>query len=150
MLMNYFNSSTLKKGDEIRPYYHLVFDFYHVGSVNCFPPAENCLVEIVDSNISVQKSANLNEDKSTLYKIFKDLYAQNNVALFFNNDNWSDLFTGLTDFCANEIVNGNLKLIMVESANNSKAEIFMLVERNVDINNWTKNDVIGAVQIELE
>jgi len=131
--------------------YTLVFDIYGPGTADCWPPATDCIGDVVASGKkSGLKSDNFDPKKFKLYNTFKNLYNSNSTLLFFKNEDWSTLFTGITDFCAKEIAEGNLKLIMKASSTVSNAEIYLIVENNTNAENWTKGDVIGAIQIILE
>lgn len=146
-----FNIYNLKT-DEIRGYYRLVLDFNFIGDAFCAPPPINCLAEVVVRPGSKQASTELiiEQERFELMNTFKDLYNQENVRIFFLQEDWQKLFTGLTDFCANEIIKGNLKLVMRVSSRDSNAEIYMVVDNTKDNGVFSKESVIGAVQIEMK
>ncbi len=81
-----------------------------------------------------------------MYEIFKKSYENDNIKDFFAKEQWSILFPKITKFCADEIAKGNLKLFMKESSSNPNAEIYMIFDKDCDINDY-KGNVIGAVQI---
>lgn len=122
------------------------------GDCFCAAQPSDCLAEVVVRPRSKLAGNELiiDQERFELYTTFKNLYNQNNEKIFFEQEDWQKLFTGLTDFCADEIIKGNLKLVMRVSSRDSNAEIYMVVDNTKDNGVFSKEYVIGAVQIEMK
>lgn len=124
-------------------HYSISFDFFYVGSVNCWAQPESCLREVVVWGKD-------NNEKASLYSIFLNLYQNNKTASFFQEYDWKILFTKLTSLCATELANGNLAIVMKEEAGQKNSNICLIVPSNVREGDVSESTVIGAVKISKE
>lgn len=142
------------KSETIRPHYTFVPDFYYIGSANCFPPAQNCLAEIIVSpskptNLSPKTADNTSQNKFELFNNFEKYYDANQVELFFQQENWKALFTSMNNLFADEIIKKRIKLTRKTASMETNFVIFLIeLNKNEKETNKTQ-EIIGAIQIEL-
>src|SRR6056297_50942 len=127
----------------IIPYYSISFDFLYLGHVWCAPPVESCLKEMVVYGKN-------DDQRAILYETFINYYENNNLATFFEKEDWNILFTDLTDFCANELAIGNLKIIMKSPSNDLSTKICLIVEDHISEEEVGKENVIAAAMLTIK
>lgn len=148
------NNSKNKSGG-IMPHYTFVTDFYYVGSANCFPPALNCLAEIVvtpskPTNYSLKTIDTTSQYKFELFNSFEKYYTSNQVEVFFQKENWKGLFTSMNELFAEEIIKKRIKLTRKTASMETNVIIFLIELNNNEKETKNPKEIIGAIQIELK
>lgn len=154
---NYTDDSALSDNDQISNNelktgwglnWHIVTDFPKLGDIWCPKPPINCFDEIVV--VGVTTLDNCTAKKDTIYYYLSHYYSNDSVDYFLDNYDWDEVFPGLRTSMVDSIIAGYYQIFMVENTYEPDVEIYMVLDDEVNEQNWDDSDVIYAMPIDVQ
>lgn len=145
---NNSENSVNQRGSDL---YHLVENFPELGDIGCYKPAENCFPVFI-----VRRSSSFrNSPKESLDALKDAMSAAENgsgreISSFFSSQEWRGIFPRLKGEIAQKLATGELKITSRMATNLPDVEIFIVLPKDSDSNDFTDSEVVVAMQIKDE